>query len=171
MSLGGPKSDTIDAAIEAAVAAGITVAVAAGNENQNACDVSPANVPVAITVGATSLADEVSKEIDARASFSNWGPCVDILAPGALITSAWIGAPNAIKTISGTSMATPHVCGVATAYLTNFPTATPAEVTSYLLSNSTNGVIDLTCSGAGSSSNQKVCRRTPNKMLYWNCDN
>lgn len=168
MSLGGPKSDIIDSAIEAAVAAGIVVAVAAGNENQNACDTSPANVPVAITVGATGLADENTEEVDARASFSNWGPCVDILAPGALITSAWIGNPDAIKTISGTSMASPHVAGVATSYLTTNPEATPAEITQFLLSNSTNNIVDLGCSIF--SSTYRTCLKTPNKLLYWNCN-
>src|SRR5687767_15271271 len=97
------------------------MAVAAGNENQNACNVSPARAPNAITVGSTTSSD-------ARSSFSNIGTCLDIFAPGSSITSAWYTNDTATNTISGTSMATPHVVGAAAVYLAANPTATPAQV-------------------------------------------
>lgn len=114
MSLGGSASAALDTAVEQSVASGVNHAVAAGNDNaDSACNHSPARVPGAITVGATT-------NTDTRASYSNVGPCVDIFAPGSLITSAWIGSNTAISTISGTSMATPHVAGAVAAYLGHF---------------------------------------------------
>jgi subtilisin family serine protease len=110
MSLGGGVSATLDAAVEQSIAAGVTYAIAAGNNNLDACNYSPARVPGAITVGATT-------NTDARASFSNFGKCLDIFAPGNSITSAWIGNDKATNTISGTSMAAPHVAGAAAVYL------------------------------------------------------
>jgi subtilisin family serine protease len=134
MSLGGGASDALDASIRSLVASGVTVVVAAGNENQNACNVSPAREPMAITVGATSVADQ-------RANFSNFGTCVDLFAPGVDITSAWIDTDQTINTISGTSMASPHVAGVAALILSANPTATPAQVAATLLANSTPGKV------------------------------
>jgi serine protease len=166
MSVRGPKSQAIDEAVEVAVASGITVVVAAGNEDMNACLFSPAHVEAVITVGATSLANRTRQDSDFRSSFSNFGPCVDILAPGSFITSAWIGSPNAVMTLNGTSMATPLVTGAATAYVANFPRSTPSEVKKYLSSESTEGVIDLACAG---NEDEKSCAETPNKMLFWNC--
>jgi len=110
MSLGGGKTPTLDSAVTASVAAGVNHVVAAGNDGQNACNYSPANVPTAITVGATTSSD-------GRAYFSNIGTCVDIFAPGMSITSAWIGSETAINTISGTSMASPHVAGAVAMHL------------------------------------------------------
>lgn len=109
MSLGGIKSPTLDRAVGGAVASGMHFGVAAGNEDQDACNVSPADVRAAVTVGASTIADE-------RAFFSNTGPCVDIFAPGLNILSLWNAGPQSINTISGTSMAAPHVVGLM-AYL------------------------------------------------------
>ena len=109
MSLGGGQSSTLDLAVNAAVDVGIHFAVAAGNDNANSCSYSPARAEKAITVGATTLADE-------RAYFSNYGKCNDIFAPGLNILSTWTGSQYATKTISGTSMASPHIAGLL-AYL------------------------------------------------------
>jgi subtilisin family serine protease len=108
MSLGGGVSSALDTAVVNSTNAGVTYAVAAGNSNANACNSSPARVAVALTVGATT-------STDARASYSNYGSCLDIFAPGSSITSAWYTSDTATNTISGTSMASPHVAGVAVA--------------------------------------------------------
>ena len=134
MSLGGGASQAVDDAVTRSIADGVTYAIAAGNSNADACGFSPARTPNAITVGATT-------NTDARASFSNIGTCVDIFAPGQNITSSWIGSNTATNTISGTSMATPHVAGAAAVYLQSNPSATPAQVTSYLTSQATSGAV------------------------------
>ena len=135
MSLGGGFSPDVNTAVANAVRAGVTFAVAAGNSTADACSFSPSSEPSAITVGATDVTDTF-------ASFSNRGSCVDISAPGVNVTSDWIGPTNtAVNTISGTSMATPHVVGAAALYLSVNPSATPAQVTSALTSNATTGVI------------------------------
>ena len=123
MSLGGGTSTALDSAVNSAVAQGITMVVAAGNDNSNACSFSPARAGNAITVGSTTSSD-------ARSSFSNFGTCLDIFAPGSSITSTWSTSNSATNTISGTSMASPHVAGVAALYLDEFPNATPAQVQS-----------------------------------------
>ncbi|GAB3995351.1 S8 family peptidase [Nocardioides marmoraquaticus] len=146
MSLGGGANTATDQAIARMTGAGVTTVVAAGNENQNACNVSPARAPSAITVGATT-------NTDARASFSNFGSCVDIFAPGQNITSAWIGSTTATNTISGTSMASPHVAGVAAQYLQLNPGASPSTVTNAIVGNATTGVV----SGTNGS---------PNRLLF-----
>ncbi len=130
MSLGGGYSAALNNALTAAIAAGVTFVVAAGNSSDNACYYSPASTPGAITVGSTTFTD-------ARSSFSNWGTCLDIFAPGSSITSSWIGSDTATNTISGTSMASPHVAGVAALYLAANPSASPASVASALISYST----------------------------------
>ena len=147
MSLGGGASTAIDDAVTRMVNAGVTVAVAAGNENQNACNSSPARAASAITVGSTA-------SNDARSSFSNYGTCVDIFAPGTNITSAWHTGTSVTNTISGTSMASPHVAGVAALYLQGNPAATPAVVTNAILTTSTANKV--TSAGTGS----------PNKLLF-----
>ena len=132
LSLGGGANTAVDDAIQRAVADGITVAVAAGNENTNACNSSPARAPNALTVGATT-------STDARASYSNIGTCLDLFAPGSAITSAWSTGDSATNTISGTSMASPHVAGVAALYLEDHPSASPAEVRTALIGKATSG--------------------------------
>jgi subtilisin family serine protease len=147
MSLGGGASQAIDDAIQRMVNAGVTVAVAAGNENQDACNTSPARAASAITVGATT-------NTDARASFSNYGSCLDVFAPGNNITSSWYTGDAATNTISGTSMASPHVAGVAALYLQGNPSASPATVASAIVSTATSNKV--TSAGTGS----------PNKLLF-----
>ncbi|MFD0667721.1 S8 family peptidase [Ramlibacter sp. MAHUQ-53] len=130
LSLGGVKSTTVNAAVAGASSLGVTMVVAAGNSNANACRYSPASEPTALTVGATTSSD-------ARASYSNYGSCVDLFAPGSGITSAWHTSATATHTISGTSMASPHVAGIAALALSANPKATPAEVARFLLDNAT----------------------------------
>ncbi|TDD14052.1 S8 family peptidase [Kribbella turkmenica] len=147
MSLGGVADDALDAAVKASVGAGITYAVAAGNESSDACASSPAREPSAITVGATDDRDQ-------KASFSNWGKCVDLFAPGVGVLSAGITGPDATDTMSGTSMASPHVAGGIALYLADHPDATPADVTTALVGASTPDKVGDP--GTGS----------PNKLLY-----
>jgi len=135
MSLGGGASSSLDSAVANSIAAGIVYAVAAGNEDTNACNGSPARVSTAVTVGATD-------NTDTRASFSNYGTCVDIFAPGVSITSDWIGTTTSTKTISGTSMATPHVAGVLALHLASTSTKlTPAQSAKWLVSVAESGVV------------------------------
>ncbi|MDT0614563.1 S8 family peptidase [Streptomyces lancefieldiae] len=147
MSLGGGADSALDTAVRNAIASGVTFAVAAGNESTNASTKSPARVTEAITVGATTSSD-------ARASYSNYGTVLDLFAPGSSITSAWNSGDSATNSISGTSMASPHVAGAAALYLADHPTATPAQVASALTSTATSGVV--TNPGSGS----------PNRLLY-----
>jgi len=169
MSLGGGKSVAVNAAVAAAVQAGVTFAVAAGNENTDACTRSPASELSAITVAATTIGTGPGgSSVDVRATFSNFGTCVDIAAPGQLVKAAWIDTagypPNtAVNTISGTSMASPHVAGVAAIVLSRHPTFTPAQVEAALFADATNGIINLACSG------RAACEATPNRLLYTNC--
>jgi subtilisin family serine protease len=141
MSLGGGVNTALDNAVTNSIAAGVTYAIAAGNSNANACSFSPARAPNALTAGAT-------QSNDARSSFSNFGTCVDIFAPGTSITSAWFTSPTATNTISGTSMASPHIAGGAALILGANPTFTPAQVRAAMVGNATSGVISNV--GAGS---------------------
>jgi subtilisin family serine protease len=147
LSLGSAKSSTVNAAVAGAHNKGVTMVVAAGNSNTNACNYSPASEPTAITVGATTNAD-------ARASYSNYGSCLDIFAPGTSITSAWHTSTTATNTISGTSMASPHVAGVAALALQANPTASPAQIASFITTYAT--VNKVSSAGAGS----------PNRLIY-----
>lgn len=152
MSLGGGANTSLDNAVKKSIASGVSYAIAAGNGNilglpQNACNYSPARVPEAITVGATDSSDR-------RASFSNYGTCLDLFAPGVNITSSWKDSDTATNTISGTSMATPHTVGVAALYLSTHATATPAQVRDALVNGATNGKVQDPRTGS------------PNKLLY-----
>jgi subtilisin family serine protease len=147
MSLGGAVNDAIDGAVSEAIASGVTFAIAAGNDNTDACGQSPARVPNAITVNA-------SDRVDLRATFSNFGTCTDIFAPGVKITSAWATSDTATNTISGTSMATPHVTGAAALWLAAHPADMPEQVSAGLTGTATPGRVG----DAGDGS--------PNLLLY-----
>ena len=146
MSLGGPASSTLDEAVNNLISKGLSVVVAAGNDNLNACDYSPARTPDAITVGATNTDDS-------RASYSNFGSCLDIFAPGTSIPSTWLGV-NYYAILSGTSMAAPHVAGVIVRFLSQYPGLSPAQVTKSIKTSSTKNLV--TSGGTGS----------PNRLVY-----
>lgn len=146
MSLGGYASSALDAEVQLLIESGLTTVVAAGNNNEDACNASPARVPAAITVGA-------SNESDQRASFSNYGGCVDLFAPGTGILGAWYSSPTAAAITSGTSSAAPFVSGVAAICLEKYPTASVATVTQTILAQATPDVIT-------------DANGTPNKLLY-----
>ncbi len=147
MSLGGGADDALDAAVKKSVESGVTYAVAAGNENADACGASPAREPSALTAGATD-------DQDGRANFSNFGKCVDVFAPGVDIESVKIGSPDGSTTMSGTSMASPHVAGAAALYLGEKPDATPEDVATALTTNATPDKV------------QNPGEGSPNKLLY-----
>ena len=141
MSLGGGASTALDNAVKNAVLDGIVMCVAAGNNGRNASNYSPARVSTAITVGASGAHPTLGTNYDAYASYSNYGSIVDIFAPGSSITSAWFTSTTAVNTISGTSMATPHVAGVAALYKSKNPGASPASVETALKAASTKNKI------------------------------
>ncbi|HSE31830.1 MAG TPA: S8 family serine peptidase [Pyrinomonadaceae bacterium] len=147
MSLGGGASASLDTAVNNSINDGVVYAIAAGNSNADACGFSPARVANALTVGSTTTTD-------ARSSFSNFGTCVDIFAPGSGITSAWGTSDTATNTISGTSMATPHVTGVAALVLESNPGASVATVSNAIINNAT--LNKVTNAGTGS----------PNRLLF-----
>ncbi|MFD8206618.1 S8 family peptidase [Streptomyces sp. NPDC059695] len=146
LSLGGGASTALDNAVKNSIADGVTYAVAAGNSGTNASSTSPARVPAALTVGATS-------NTDAKASWSNYGSVLDLFAPGVSITAGWNTSDTATNTISGTSMATPHVAGAAAVYLAGHPSASPAQVATALVNGATPNKV--TSPGSGS----------PNRLL------
>jgi subtilisin family serine protease len=148
MSLGGGVSSALDTAVNNSINDGVTYALAAGNDSgANACNGSPSRVAAGLTIGS-------STRTDARSSFSNIGSCLDMFAPGSDITSAWITSDSSTNTISGTSMATPHVAGAAATYLQGNPGASPATVANALVSSATTGVV----SNVGTGS--------PNRLLF-----
>jgi subtilisin family serine protease len=147
MSLGGPISTALDDAVRASIADGVVYCVSAGNGSTDASTQSPADVAECITVGATSISDGF-------ASFSNFGPIVDLCAPGVSVTSDWNTTDAATNTISGTSMSAPHVTGTSILYLAANPGANPAAVQSALVANATTGVISGVPAG------------TANRLLY-----
>jgi len=147
MSLGGGASTALDNAVNNLHNAGVTIAVAAGNSNANACNSSPARAVNAITVGSTTTTD-------ARSSFSNFGTCLDLFAPGSGILSAWFTSNTATATLSGTSMASPHVAGVAALYKQANPSASSTTIRNAIVNNATTGKV--TNAGSGS----------PNRLLY-----
>lgn len=146
MSLGGAASSSLDSAVENLYNNGYVMVVAAGNSNTDACNSSPARTSNAITVAATD-------NTDTRASYSNYGSCVDIFAPGSQINSSWIGSNTATKVLNGTSMATPHVAGVVAKMLQSTPTATPQTISTNLLNQATSNVV-------------KNPSGSPNRLLY-----
>jgi serine protease len=149
MSLGGGASRSLDRAVRESIDAGVTYVVAAGNDNRDACDASPARLEPAITVAASTRKDQ-------RAPFSNKGKCVDLFAPGENIVSAGIGSDTASATLSGTSMAAPHVAGAAALVLAGSPKSSPAQVASSLLGNTAKDRI----TDAGGSPNRLLLTRS-----------
>ena len=153
MSLGGGASTALDTAVQNVINDGVVMAVAAGNSSTNACNSSPSRAPNAITVGATG-AFNFGETTDSRSGYSNFGTCLDIFAPGTDIVSSWMGSTTATNTISGTSMATPHVAGVAAVLFGRYPTSTPAQIAAMLRTSATPNVV--LAAGTGS----------PNYLLY-----
>jgi len=160
MSLGGPGSQTaLTTAVNNCVARGIPIIAAAGNSNANACNYSPSGIPSVISVGSSEIAGFAPNEFDSRSSFSNFGTCVHIFAPGRDITSAWIGSNTAARLLSGTSMACPHVAGVVATLQSHNTNLSPQAAKDLLQSDWMQEDL-ITNVGAGS----------PNYLLYNRCD-
>jgi subtilisin family serine protease len=147
LSLGGGASQATDDAVNRLSNAGVYVAVAAGNDNVDACNVSPARASTVTTVASSTSSD-------GKSSFSNWGSCVELYAPGSSITSAWYTGDTATNTISGTSMASPHVAGVGALYKATYGDASYSTIRSWIINNATTSVISGNVSG------------TPNRLLF-----
>jgi hypothetical protein len=157
MSLGGDVSASIDQAVQNLVGSGVTCVVAAGNDNFDASNKSPARVPEAITVAASNISD-------VRASFSNYGSIVDLFAPGVGILSAWNAGDSATNTIDGTSMAAPHVAGLAALHLQQSPNDSPAAVEAALIADATAGQVSQ--EGAGTTKRLAAHPNLPQAVLY-----
>jgi hypothetical protein len=165
MSLGGARSAASNTAVQNAIAAGVQFAIAAGNSNTDACNSSPASVPTGVTVASTALIQNgAGNQQDQRSSFSNFGTCVHVYAPGSAITGAWIGNNNAQNTISGTSMAAPHVCGVLALMAGVGTKLSSADLKTKFLAATTGGIVDMNCGSSG------VCAQTPNAFVFNECN-
>jgi subtilisin family serine protease len=162
LSLGGPFFKALNDALDKAMQEGLFVVVAAGNSNADSCRDSPSSAPDVITVGSTDISPS---NTDIRSYFSSYGPCVDVWAPGSDITGAWIGSPTASRTISGTSMASPHVCGVATLVKGEHPHLAWDEVTEIITkgSHAVQEIVDLNCG------TNTVCQASPNGFIFNGC--
>jgi len=155
LSLGGGFSTAMNTACNNAVTqGGVFMAVAAGNDNGNACSYSPASATEPASVGATDIGDR-------RSTFSNWGTCVDVFAPGTSITAAWIGSRTATRSISGTSMASPHICGIGALLFAEHPSWTHKQVKDHVVDDSTKNAINLGCTG--------TCGATANRLGFNGC--
>jgi len=164
MSLGGGRQEAVNRAVNQASAAGVMIVVAAGNNNGDACNTSPASAPDCICCGATDLgSDPNDNQIDVRSYFSNYGKCVHVFAPGSNILGAWIGSPTATRVISGTSMASPHVAGVTALVLDENPSMSFPQVREQVQEMATFGVINLNCPN-------QICEASPNLMLFNGCE-
>ncbi len=166
LSLGGTVSNALNNAMQNSIGSGVSYAVAAGNNNSNACNYSPASVANAITVGSTGSSDT-------RSSFSNYGSCVDIFAPGERITSASYSSNSGLQLMSGTSMATPHVAGVMARYLSQNTGASPSQVESAIkgwatqgkVNNAGGGSPNLLLGAPGSTATTPAPTPTPNPVV------
>jgi len=163
MSLGGGYSSGLNQAVNAAVKAGIATVVAAGNEDSDACNGSPSSAADVLTIGSTDVGTLSAPDV--RSYFSNWGECVDLFAPGSDITAAWIGGINAVRTISGTSMASPHVAGIAALLSSENTHWTGHQVQQHIISSATHNVITMECAS------RAACNKSPNKMAFNGCNN
>ena len=162
LSLGSSYSTAVNSAVNGAVAANIVCAVAAGNDNLNACNYSPASAANALSVGATDI-------LDNRAYYSNYGSCLDLFAPGSSITSAWIGNPSATNVISGTSMASPHVAGVASQLRSStslYNSYDAMKIGELIVELSTKNVVQNANGGAASNPDNV----SPNALLFTSCN-
>jgi len=162
LSLGGSFSQAQNDAMDAAVEEGLPMSISAGNSNNNACNQSPGSAPKAFTVMSSDLGNNNGAQEDIRSSFSSYGPCADLFAPGSSIVSAYIGGPDRTSALSGTSMAAPHVAGVIAEYLSIHPDADVDKVKADILDSALVGLVDLRCTNA-------ICRESPNKLLHIAC--
>jgi len=161
MSIGGGASAVVDAAANSAVEANVVTVVAAGNSNGDACNESPARATAVLSVGSTEQTVSIPPG-DRRSYFSNYGPCVKVFAPGSEIKAAWIGSTTATNTISGTSMASPHVCGIAALQRELDRSANAKSIQASIVSTANQGTIDMNCRAA-------TCNLSPNLMAWNGC--
>jgi len=164
MSLGTtPVSQALNSAVNSASSAGVNMYVSAGNTNSDSCQRSPASAANACAVGSLDIGDMNGQQVDERSYFSCYGPCVCVFAPGSDILAAWIGSPTASRVLSGTSMAAPHACGVASLILSKNPSWTFDQVRTYIKEDATFGKINLQCTN-------QLCEQSPNLLLFNGCE-